>query len=243
VKLWLLSDLHFEFHADGGLSFLASLPEPDYDLAVIAGDLCDYKTLRRSLQLVSARFKHVAYILGNHECYGGSIANAHLVAARMAQDLPNLTYLDCSYIDLGEGRKLHGHTLWFPYPNRENFRWEKGMNDFYQIADFRAEVGPENQRALRYLGANVHRGDVVVTHHLPIQQCIHSKYAGSPLNAYFVGGAKNVILEREPSLWMHGHGHDSCDFVFGATRFLRNPFGYSGHELNRNFNTGLVLEV
>ena len=39
MRLQLLSDLHFEFHRDGGRSFVDSLDPGGIDVLVLAGDI------------------------------------------------------------------------------------------------------------------------------------------------------------------------------------------------------------
>jgi len=34
------------------------------------------------------------------------------------------------------------------------------------------------------------------------------------------------MREHQPKLWIHGHGHDRCDYVLGKTRVVANPLGY-----------------
>lgn len=71
---------------------------------------------------------------------------------------------------------------------------------------------------------------------------MHPKYKGSPLNRYFVGAAEQVF-ENRPALWIHGHTHESMDYLHGTTRVLCNPFGYMDYEVNPHFNPALVVDV
>ncbi len=140
------------------------------------------------------------------------------------------------------GVRIHGASLWFPYRERrmEN---EKYMTDFYQVRGLRDDVGPANEEAVAYLLANVKPDDVVVTHHLPIDRCVHHKYQGSSLNRYFVGDADDVLTNCLPVLWLFGHTHESMDVGFCETRLVSNPYGYNDHEVNPAFNPALVIGV
>ena len=63
----------------------------------------------------------------------------------------------------------------------------------------------------------------------------------------FIRGARKTsylteLIERyQPTLWVHGHVHNSSDYLVGKTRVLCNPHGY-GTE-NPDFNGALVVEL
>ena len=85
---------------------------------------------------------------------------------------------------------------------------------------------------------------VVITHHAPSPRSIHPRFAGSPLNGCFVSDASR-LLDGRATLWIHGHTHDSFDYVTGDTRVVCNPRGYviDGVAENPRFDPGLVIEV
>jgi hypothetical protein len=45
------------------------------------------------------------------------------------------------------------------------------------------------------------------------------------------------------AVWIHGHTHDSCDYVEEGTRVVCNPRGYGPFELNAAFDPILTIEV
>ena len=247
TKLWVMSDLHWEFRADGGRSFLESLPDVDYDWAIVAGDLCDFPRIDRSLRMLSERFESVVYVIGNHECYGASIGEALDAAEFTASRLDNVHVLERGTVSVGDGiftpgtpTRIHGASLWFPYDGHT--RAEEGMTDFYTIRGLRKDVDYMNRKAVKFLEDSVKPGDVVVTHHLPSTHSIDSRYAGSALNQFFVGAAAHVF-QQKPALWVHGHTHTSVDKQVQKTRVVCNPFGYAGNELNPDFDDCMVVEV
>jgi hypothetical protein len=73
-------------------------------------------------------------------------------------------------------------------------------------------------------------------------RCVSAQYKGSPLNPFFVCDVENIIYERTPKLWIHGHTHDSVDLKLGDTRIVCNPIGYP-HERNPAFDPMKVIEV
>jgi Icc-related predicted phosphoesterase len=86
---------------------------------------------------------------------------------------------------------------------------------------------------------------VVVTHHAPHRKSLHRKFASHWLSAAYVNELPESFFEV-PSLWIHGHTHDSMDYQVGNTRIVCNPRGYASAfkpQLNPAFNPALVVEV
>jgi hypothetical protein len=85
---------------------------------------------------------------------------------------------------------------------------------------------------------------VVVTHHLPSMQSVSDRFKTSILSACF---ASNLDAQfGRNRLWIHGHTHDTLDYVKNGTRVLCNPRGYSHYgndQENNEFNPGLVIEI
>lgn len=46
-----------------------------------------------------------------------------------------------------------------------------------------------------------------------------------------------------PLLWVHGHTHDSFDYMIGSTRVLCNPRGYIPEEANKQFDPALIVDL
>jgi hypothetical protein len=45
------------------------------------------------------------------------------------------------------------------------------------------------------------------------------------------------------SLWIHGHTHESFDYVVNSTRVVCNPRGYAPMELNEAFDPVLTVDT
>lgn len=82
---------------------------------------------------------------------------------------------------------------------------------------------------------------VVVTHHAPTPLSVAPRFRDSPLNPAFASDLTDLIWTYVPDLWVHGHVHDSFDYLLGDTRVIANPRGY-GTE-NPAFDPSLVVEV
>lgn len=255
MRLRIVSDLHFEFHADGGAALAAEIASgPPFDVLVVAGDLATLHGLSAALDRLGHVAPSVVYVSGNHEAYGASLAA--LAAARRG-DWAQLRWLECSSIEVGgcrrrprqpwtptptsaTARRILGAALWFPRAPRVH---KDGMMDFRVIRDAEPAIYEANARAVEFLRQELREGDVVVTHHLPSFRSVAPRWRGSPLNAFFVCDLEHLIEERQPALWVHGHTHDSCDYTIGKTRVVCNPFGYVGVELNQRFDPHFTVEV
>jgi predicted phosphodiesterase len=254
VKIRVLSDLHLEFFGSGWRSFVNGLSADDCDVLVLAGDVTvanGTPTLSEALGAFCKRFKRVVFVLGNHEFYGDTprqvVADMQRVVDRFSAGkcADRFTWLDCSDVVI-DGIRFAGASLWFP-PDRH--APTHMLNDFHSIREFVPWVYDENRRAVDYLESVAGKVDVVVTHHLPSERSVHPKYAGSPLNAFFVGGAGHILRRCGAQLWIHGHTHESVDYVDvdcntgRGTRVVCNPSGYFQHEVNTAFDEKKTCEV
>jgi hypothetical protein len=113
---------------------------------------------------------------------------------------------------------------------------------------------PEDSAALferdaRWLDAKLdaaHEGPtVVITHHAPSPKSIHPRFARSLLSACFVSDAERLLGESRVQLWVHGHTHDTFDYLVKGTRVICNPRGYAKDGVNENprFDPHLTVEV
>lgn len=235
----ILSDLHFEFHPDGGRAFIESLDVQDDEVLLLAGDIAVGPRLPGALEMFCDRFRDVVFTYGNHEFYGTTRERMLGLERAISLALGNLRILDKEAIDLGGGRSLLGCPLWFGPSSAP----KSAMSDFRLIHGFEAWVYEENARSVEFLRREMKPRDVVLTHYLPSQKSVAPRWQGSPLNDFFVCDVEALIVERQPALWVHGHTHDSLDYQIGATRVLCNPFGYLGREENSAFDPNLRVTL
>jgi predicted phosphodiesterase len=235
----ILSDLHL---SRGPLA----TPENDADAVVLAGDIARPE---EAVSWASRLPKPVLYVPGNHEFYGGNIAGTVAqLKARCAGT--RIHVLDNDQIVLG-GVRFLGTTLWTDFmlfgagelraaAMREATRF---MRDFATIRAGDALFTPADSAALfrrdaawleRKLSQPYDGPTVVITHHAPSRNSIHPRFAGSLLNACFVSDADSLLDAGRVRLWVHGHTHDSFDYVVNGTRVLCNPRGYAKDGANEN---------
>ncbi|MGZ3197365.1 MAG: metallophosphoesterase [Caldimonas sp.] len=253
MKLNILSDLHLGFEP-------FDRPNNDADVVILAGDISRPK----EAAAWALRFgKPVLYVLGNHEFYGSSIDGAAAELKRLCAGT-HVHVLDDSEIVIGQVRFL-GTTLWTDFElfgdgeekaaaMAEARRLIRDFSRIRLVEAGSAAFSPEDSAALferharwldERLGAPHDGPTVVITHHAPSPQSIHSRFLDSLLNACFVSDAERLIGADRAQLWIHGHTHDSFDYVVNGTRVVCNPRGYAKAGVNENplFDPDLMIEV
>lgn len=242
MKILVLSDLHLEFHADHGRSFIDCLPTGDkVDVCVLAGDITVGEGIPNALKQFCDRYEQVIFTFGNHEFYNSNRNSVISWTLDAVAANSNLTWLDCDTKVIG-GKRFVGTPMWFR-DAPDNKRWTDCMNDFQVIEGFADWVYKENERALKYLEKNVQKGDIVVTHYLPSWKSVAPQFKDSNLNRFFVCDVEPLIRKKKPALFTHGHTHSSFDYLIGKTRVVANPFGYARYEENAKFLFDKIVEV
>jgi predicted phosphodiesterase len=268
MKIHILSDLHLDF-----APFRPLDPLPlaiDADVVVLAGDLCNSA---RGARWAKAAFgdKPVIYVAGNHEYYGGIMAD---VAQQIRNETANsnVHFLNNEEFIVGNVRFL-GATLWTDF-DLDGEAWrdiamgyaKNNMSDFKVIQSKRkSPLTPEQSRALhikslewlKFKLAEPFDGEtVVVTHHGCSKLSVHARWKGQMLNGAFTSNLDDMLGRCK--LWIHGHTHDNFDYEVEGTRVIVNPRGYcrsNFHETrapgaplvekceNPSFNPFLVVEI
>jgi Icc-related predicted phosphoesterase len=210
------------------------------DVLVLAGDVAGPGQLDEVLRAFCSRYPDVVYVIGNHELYGSGFP-AVRQSLESLRGLSNLHWLDNSTVTI-KGQRFVGTTLWFG-DRPDNHRYAQEISDFSLIEDFSSNVYRENRTAVSFLSSAATVDDIVVTHHLPSVQSVQVRFFDSPLNRFFVCAMDDLIRQRRPRLWFHGHTHTSCDYAIGRTRVVCNPYGYLGYETNAKFDARMVIHV
>lgn len=258
MKYRLLSDLHseiWETYAKKAVRMvekfaLPPLPDDKETTLLLAGDIGNHRqrvALRGILEHLSERFKFILYIPGNHEYYGDSLMQADDNIVALCNGLKNVLYGS----RIRHGRAVSGATLWTDFDNENPVSmWmaSRMMNDYRRIKHIdNLQLTPEHileQHKAHLVWLKTREAsDIIMTHHAPSPQSIAPEYVNSELNGAYVSKLEELILEKKPKLWVHGHIHRSVDYMVGDTRVISNPFGYWGHDVNPDYNPTLVLEV
>ena len=222
------------------IEWINQLDTSGVDVLVLAGDIADHSRLMLVLDHFSRKYSdsEIVYCYGNHEFYGARFNDKPLTQS----DLPgNLHCLDKSVVKIGKQRFI-GAALWFPY-KAESQAYRYQLSDFTYIRGFDPAVYEENEATARFFADEMQPSDVVVTHHYPCKRSTSKEWENDPTNAFFYSPLDDLIEERKPKLWIHGHTHDSFDYRFGETRIVCNPLGYPERQENPAFDDRLIVDL
>ena len=277
-----ISDVHLEFvYEAGGKATIAQrhshiykiLPPLDTDsrtILLVNGDLASSAKIERIAHffaLVAPRFRHVIYVLGNHEHYHGNINTTEDLIREALLDYPNITVVGNTVQTISfDGVLFVACTLWTDY-GKKTFRVDEvrshiscGIND-HQLIKITQSDGTQ-RKFHPDDGALIH-GDslidiecalaahdgptVVLTHHLPSFSCVSPRFtltdSSRVMNYAFASDLDWLIMKYRPAYWFFGHTHDPFDLVIGGTRLICNPVGYpnENNQLNNKYNPALVI--
>ena len=262
MRVNVISDLHLEFD---------DLELPGGDVLILSGDVCEAKNIKagsydpngimfdferanrrpdryiRFFKEECTKYRHVIYVMGNHEHYGFRYDKTY---SQLLLNLPdNVRLLEKESTDI-DGVLFIGATLWTDCNKGDPITMtflKSSMNDYRIVQNYYKDTGKyfklipeftykEHRDTLKYfetvLDANPERKVVVVTHHSPSKQSIKPKYQGDyHMNGGYSSDLEQFILDHpQIQVWTHGHTHDTFDYNVGQCRVICNPRGYVGYE-------------
>lgn len=263
MKIHILSDLHLEF--DGNT--LRDYEPPEADVVVLAGDINVgvQGIMWAADTFVSGYGIPVIYVAGNHEFYHNNrfFSNHYDKMRRKAKEF-GIHFLQNDTVVI-DGVRFVGATLWTDFNLRGNapmamITAQMNMNDYQNIRSDPPEgqewsnrpltpsaVLAEHNMSMEFLADELgkdHDGPtVVVTHHAPSEMSSGSRYLDDVDQPSYASRLEGFIGVMKPDLWVHGHMHDSNDYMIYDTRIVANPRGYHPFALNPAFDPKLVVEV
>jgi Icc-related predicted phosphoesterase len=248
MNIQLISDLHLSNDPNFPDAFFYA----EADVLVIAGDLCEVGRLNNLTTLfdrMSKTWKHVLYVLGNHEYYGSSLTAAPAEARRFCQAYDNIKLLNADVVEI-DSVPFIGATLWTNMHGGnpvDMIVCQNAINDYVHI-----ELGDKRDNVFgSWSGCkNITASDtvhcfnedhsyflekfydlhdfVVITHHAPSYKSIHECYKFSAVNSAFASDLDGMVEFGGAKIWVHGHIHNPVDYMIGNTRVVANPLGYVG---------------
>ena len=260
MKVNVISDLHLEFD---------DLILPGGDVLILSGDICEAKNVKkdqysedavqfkfehkRSDRYIRffieecAKYKHVIYVMGNHEHYGFRFDKTY---NHLKENLPNdILLLEKESVEI-DGVIFVGATLWTDCNNADPitmYTLRHGMNDYRVVQNYYADKDvyhkliPEftyadHLKAKKFISTtakeNSDKTIVVVTHHSPSRKSTKPKYEKDfHMNGGYSSNLEEFIMDH-PNIkfWTHGHTHDDFDYMIEQCRVICNPRGYVGYE-------------
>ena len=257
MKIKVLSDLHLEFGPiDPGTG----------DVLILAGDICTAESFVRDSEVslkkryleffekCVAGYQKVFYTLGNHEYYNYYIDEAE---ETLRSALPEGITLLNNQSEFYKGVHFVGSTLWASFDGGDEAVMQmcsNSMNDYNCVYDKEKSRFLKPEDTLKLHNESVEwltkalptlRGPVVVfTHHSPSLRSFGSGYReASARGAYATDLDSFINSNPNLRLWVHGHIHESNDYVLQDCRIVSNPRGYHGHALNEGFNPEMEIKI
>lgn len=244
MKIRVMSDLHADpAHFD---EFVLEPMESDVDtILLLCGDVAEQTSGVALVASIAPRFRHVIWLMGNHEYYSGNIKRTpekiRDKLASMNVDNVSVTVKDTIHID---DVTFVCATLWSDFNNHDPMVMlaaSGGMNDYRKIrcgpdsAPWKRKISPGivyviHKEHLAFIQDEVakysDRKVVVVSHHAPSIKSIDPQYYTHKLNHCYFTELHDYIYDSNILLWAHGHTHNFAEYDINNTRVVCNPRGY-----------------
>lgn len=241
MNIQLASDLHLERLAQYFPDETLIRPAPAADLLVLAGDIAP---VADTIRLFADWPVPVLYVPGNHEFFDTEWHDTRRELRRAAEGT-RIRVLDGDEW-VWQGVRFLGCTLWTDYrldagadPAAQMRTCGERIRDHAVIRFGDQPFTPrhalaEHLRCRAWLELALTQAfdgaTVVITHHAPSQGSVHPRFAGHPVNAAYASRLESLVVHADA--WLHGHMHDSFDYVVRgadgqACRVVANPRGYA----------------
>jgi Icc-related predicted phosphoesterase len=229
--IYSISDLHLEHYKDMDL-MLNKLLFPEANILVLAGDIGDPikcpSNLIKFLSYVKLKYQHVIMVAGNHEYYGCDKNREKVIPAlRILCESTGVHLLDRE-VKIIEGIRFVGATLWSAIDDKAT----SILNDFNFAFNHRVEYLEafitDYQFIKRSLEESLNSIEpvVVITHHLPTNRLIHTRYKDHEANSAFNTNILDLLALHKVKYWFCGHTHEYAETKYGDTKLFVNPLGY-----------------
>ncbi|HWW73590.1 MAG TPA: metallophosphoesterase family protein [Duganella sp.] len=259
MRLLILSDLHLELWREHApkIDLAASRP----DMVILAGDI---HTGAKAVAWAATTFAGlpVLYVHGNHEGYGHNLDSVQDEIRGASAATDNVHFLNCDeYIQ--NGVRFLGATMWTdfrlfgdderPASMREA---EAVMTDYKRIrlakkgyrklraADTAQFHAIEKSWLIKKLDEPFEGQTVVITHMAPSMRSVADQFANDVASASYASRLDDLVEKTD--LWIHGHMHESSDYMIEKCRVVCNPCGYrnrDGTVENSLFDPNFTLDI
>jgi len=238
MKIQYISDLHLEFKNNiDGLIHINNKA----DILIIAGDLNVGSNIFTTLIELSKK-QIVIFVYGNHEFYDYKpIWKFKKKGSLVSKYNKNLHILDKNSIII-DNTTFIGTTGWIDGSFRNiDVVQHKSYNDFYKIKEFKRNHknwGIGDREFIKHsISTSKTKHNIIITHFLPITECISDKYKNNYINPCFTNNWQWIFdYSNKIDYWIHGHSHEYFKKDIGNITFCRNPFGYPKEKVNFKLN-------
>tara|TARA_Y100000780_G_scaffold179369_1_gene164800 strand:- start:103691 stop:104416 length:726 start_codon:yes stop_codon:yes gene_type:complete len=241
MKVQVFSDLHLEHYK--------SYPKlQSYcDILILNGDIGNYKkkNFKNFITYCSENWKHVIFVLGNHEYYKFNVKLANQLYTKFFETFENVYLLIDDSITI-DNYVFIGSTYWTKTTSEIQYT----INDFTNIKRFTysqyIELHKQNENFIKTSINDNKTSDkkiILVTHFPPYYFDTKNKYKSTPqyIKNYF-GNSFPIELLKHIDIWIFGHTHSSEQFITHDTQFISNQLGYSD-DLDKDFDQKGIYDI
>lgn len=229
------SDLHLELPEN--VKWLKANPlVPTADILVLAGDIIPFTEMEQCADFfsyLSDHFKATYWLPGNHEYYGGDIAQR---SDDFRENIRSNVYLLNNQVEQLDGVTLIFSTLWSYISPAAEWGIARAVTDYRMIHHHGERFRPLHANRLHQecwtflqssIAAAANTRILVTTHHVPTFQHYPRPFKGSIINEAFATELSDYIEQSPIQVWIYGHHHQNTpEFLIGNTRMLTNQLGY-----------------
>jgi predicted phosphodiesterase len=236
VRIFALSDIHVDYEMNA--RWLADLSTIEYrdDVLILAGDVSDFlERLGWALRILTARFRRVMYVPGNHELWvirdpghGTSLAKFERLQAVVAQSGA------CMQPETLDGVLIVPLQGWYDYsfgpPSSELL---ESWMDFHACrwpAHFQMRDVAAHFQALNPTSPPVHEGMLIsFSHFLPRIDLMPPYIPRARRMLYPVlgsAGLEEQLRALKTRIHVYGHSHVNRQVAIDDVVYINNAFGY-----------------
>lgn len=271
-KIDVISDIHLDFwvrmqsnsvkmnkHMDEFI--LKLLPAEPSNILLIAGDLGHYnKQNLIFLEKLSAIYKHILLVAGNHDYYmiSKNIVREFKLNSLLrwnnmqdiSKHLSNVHYLNGDIIEF-EGVKIGGTSAWYDFSyGQVEFGasktkiynlWNECSNDSNYIYGLPRDTMAMFENEKEKIKTIVKESDIIMTHVSPDWSKLPSEYMLELTNSFYYFNGKDLLKEDisylNNKIWLSGHTHVRNDYMKYDCWFINAALGYPGESSKRKIVT------
>jgi predicted MPP superfamily phosphohydrolase len=193
------------------------------------------------LKILSDKYENIYLTLGNHDYWVTGYVTPEAINEKVRRmNIPNVHFVEpgaCFELGIYE---IIGGPLFYQargHPMR-------GMYiDYIRIVDAERFMQEQSELFKEKVLSKMNEYSIVLSHMLPSFKSVAPKYTGFTTNSFFVNDCEDEILEKQPTLWLHGHTHVPFDYKIGKTRIYCNPLGYEREGENPDFLERMAIEL
>ncbi|MDD5570684.1 MAG: metallophosphoesterase [Bacteroidales bacterium] len=251
MKIQYCSDLHLEFTQNN--DFLKRNPLiPKGDILLLAGDIIPLhdKYLKHSFfDYISDNFEQIYWVAGNHEFFQRDMMEFEdTMNIKIRKNVKLVNNLSLEY----KGIKFLFSCLWSKISRKNEEIIIKTVTDFENIYYNKKVLKPEDfnrfhKTCFDFLEHSLDGNSekvVIVTHHLPSDECCFEGYRKTAINEAFCIDLTDFINKCNADFWIYGHSHyNQKPLKTGNTSLLTNQLGYVHMNEQKGYVCDAVFEI